>query len=442
MQELAALVPAPQRVTPGGHRTQQKDPPGYLLGIRCKTHLRGYTLHGIITVQSDTQEGGLYTMAAPQWSGGKCKSIQQAKAFFRHNSTERRKDTQHTNPHIDKSKTHLNFSCAGLTYKGRCDAYDARMSEIDMGKPGSGKNARTVMQSVIIYPPAALVNDKAKLRAWFKRAWEKAVERFGPDAIDMAVDFDEVHEYTEPKTGRQRVSLEHGHLWLVPEVGGKLNGKQFSSRAVINGFNAELQAMSLAEFGCPMMDGSKAKGGQTVEQLKAQSEAAAIVAEAEAQREAAARFRVWSEAAAAKELKTAQEAAEAIRSAAEAQAGEILAEAEKARQEAQEARKRAVSDSYRGFMRRRVPGYDQLEAEFVAEGYKQLRQAPADPQPQRTRGKKKQQPAHQSEAPAAAPKQQPAPLELDAAAQARIQGTLASLGYQPQPSEAGEDYQL
>lgn len=221
-------------------------------------------------------------MAAPQWSGGKCKSVQQAKAFFRHNDSERRKETQHTNPHIDKSKTHLNFSVKGLTYEQRCAAYDKRMGEIDQGRTSSGKNARTVMQSVILYPPAGLVDDKDKLREWFYRAGEVAEARFGKNMIDMAVDFDEVHQYRD-KDGQLRMSLEHGHLWLTPEVDGKLNGKQFSRRAVINGFNAELQEMSLREFGCPMMDGTKAKGGQKVENLKAQSAAKEIEAQARAE---------------------------------------------------------------------------------------------------------------------------------------------------------------
>lgn len=252
-------------------------------------------------------------MAAPQWTGtnSKAKSAQTAKALFRHNDAQRRAEVQHSNPHIDKSKTYLNFSYRGLTYEQRCAAYDARMGEIDQGKGGSGKNARTVLQSVILYPPAALAEDSAREKAWFLRAGELAEARFGKNLIDIAYDLDERHEYRD-KDGKLQMSLDHGHMWLVPEVDGKLNGKQFSSRKNIIAFNAELQEMSIREFGCPMMDGSRAKGGKPVEQLKVES--------------------------AAREIKTqATQEAQEILAAAKADAAAIRAEAEKGRQSVQEA---------------------------------------------------------------------------------------------------------
>lgn len=222
-------------------------------------------------------------MAAPQWSGGKWKTIQEAKAQFGHSITSRRKAAQHTNLHIDKSLTEYNFTYRGLDYKQCCDAYDKRMAEIDQGRPGNGKNARTIMQSVILYPPAALAGNREKLRDWFEKAGKLAEDRFGADLIDIAVHFDEVHTYTDPETKEERTSREHAHMWLVPEVDGKLNGKKFSSREVITGFNDELQAMSIKKFGCPMMDGSKAKGGRKVEDMKAASQATEIIAQAEKQ---------------------------------------------------------------------------------------------------------------------------------------------------------------
>lgn len=259
-------------------------------------------------------------MAAPQWSGGKWKTKQEVKSQFGHSINSRRKNAQHTNPHIDKSKTHLNFSYKGLSYRQCCEAYDKRMSEIDMGRAGSGVNARTLMQSVILYPPAGLIEDKARLRDWFVRAGQLAEARFGDNLIDIAYHFDEVHDYTEPKTKETRKSREHGHIFLVPEVAGKLNGKQFSCRKTIVDFNDELQDMSIREFGCPMMDGSKAKGGRRVEDMKAASRAAEIIAQAE---------------------KQAQETAQKAQEEAEAQARVIIAQAQrKAQEAAQEAEER------------------------------------------------------------------------------------------------------
>ena len=211
-------------------------------------------------------------MASTGWNGGKAKSTQQAKAWMRHNSKEERIEANHSNTEIDKSRTPLNFSFRGLSYKQRCAAYDKRMGEIDQGKPGSGKNARTVLQSVTVYAPEALRGDLPKLREWFHRVGELAEQQFRPEnVIDMAVDVDEVHSYLDEQEKVWKLAAEHGHLWLVPEVDGKLNGKQFSRRAAIVKFNDAIQYMTEREFGCAFNDGTKKKRRGTVEQLKART---------------------------------------------------------------------------------------------------------------------------------------------------------------------------
>ena len=211
-------------------------------------------------------------MASAGWNGGKAKTTQQVKAWFRHNSKDERIAANHSNTDIDKSRTPLNWSYRGLSYKARCAAYDKRMGEIDQGKPGSGKNARTVLQAVCVYSPAALRGDLDKLREWFHRVGELAEAQFGAaNVIDMAVDVDEVHEYPDGETGVWRTAAEHGHLWLVPEVDGRLNGKQFSSRAAIIAFNDAIHEMTKKEFDCKWNDGTKQKRRGSVEQMKVQS---------------------------------------------------------------------------------------------------------------------------------------------------------------------------
>ena len=211
-------------------------------------------------------------MASAQWNDGKAKTTQQVKAWFRHNSKEERIEANHSNTDIDKSRTPLNFSFRELDYKGRCEAYDKRISEIDVGKPGSGKNARTILQSVTVYAPEALRGDLSKLKDWFHRVGELAEAQFKPEnVIDMAVDVDEVHEYPDGETGVWRTAAEHGHLWLVPEVDGRLNGKQFSRRAAIITFNDAIHEMTEKEFGCAFNDGTKQKRRGSVEQLKVKS---------------------------------------------------------------------------------------------------------------------------------------------------------------------------
>lgn len=208
-------------------------------------------------------------MAAPQWKGGKCKSVQKAKAYFRHNDKDRRAEAHHANYHIDKSKTHLNFTYRGLDYKGLCKAFDDKMASVDIGRESSGQNARVVLQSVILYPPAALPREKE--REWFMDAGRVMEAQFGDNLLEIQFDMDEEHEYPDKDTGEKRMSRNHGHARLFPEVNGKLNGKQFSTAAAMKRLNAALDKMSVKLYGVPMMDGTKKKGGATVESLKAAS---------------------------------------------------------------------------------------------------------------------------------------------------------------------------
>lgn len=208
-------------------------------------------------------------MAAPQWTGGKCKSVHQAKAFFRHNDKDRRLEAHHANFHIDKSKTKDNFTYRGLDYKGLCKAFDDKMASVDQGKPGSGHNARVVLQSVILYPPPGLPREQEK--DWFMDAGRVMEAQFGDNLLEIQFDMDEEHEYRDAETGEKRMSRNHGHARLFPEKDGKLNGKAFSSRAAITALNHALDVMSVQQYGVHMMDGSKKKGGVSVETLKAKS---------------------------------------------------------------------------------------------------------------------------------------------------------------------------
>lgn len=368
-------------------------------------------------------------MAAVQWSGGKCKNIQQAKAWFRHNTAEERLEANHTNPHIDKAMTKYNFSYKNLDYNGLCSAFDKRMGEVDIGRQSSGKNARVIIQSIIVYPPQG-ITDRATLKKWFNRVGDILTERFGDNFLDMQVDFDENHNYYDKDKKATVMSREHGHARLIPAVDGRLNGKAFSSRAAINGLNDALQDMSIKEFGCPMMDGSKKKGGRTVEQLKAESEAMQIIAAAEA-------------------------SANAIRRAAEDEARKIIAEAEKVRQKASDTLKRAQiafdgmkQDVYdRGFTEYlagmpaskdgRLTGQDFIDKWEKAYREEQREKLGLEPKRRKTGGKQQKQESVVTVKPAEKKQSQ----QLDPAVAARIQATLAELGYQDSRLIAEDDRQ-
>lgn len=290
-------------------------------------------------------------MAAPQWTGGKCKSVQQAKAYFRHNDKDRRAEAHHANYHIDKSKTHENFTYRGLSYKSLCKAFDDKMASVDIGRESSGQNARVVLQSVILYPPPGLPREQEK--DWFLAAGRVMEAQFGDNLLEIQFDMDEAHEYRDAETGEKRMSRNHGHARLFPEKDGKLNGKAFSSRAAITALNHALDVMSVQQYGVHMMDGSKTKGGVSVETLKAKSLRS--------------------------EVEMLEERAGTIISDAMGRAAEITAEA---RRDAHAERRAADDYAYRT---RRKANRDAQETADQAEEDAQAIRAAADLDAQRTR---------------------------------------------------------
>jgi hypothetical protein len=82
---------------------------------------------------------------------------------------------------------------------------------------------------------------------------------------------DERHEYTDAVTGKKRMSMDHIHIPIVAEVGGKLNGKAFSSRKNMRMLNNSIHKMSQDEFGVDFMTGEQSKSKETTESLKYKS---------------------------------------------------------------------------------------------------------------------------------------------------------------------------
>ena len=212
-------------------------------------------------------------MAAVQWTGGKCKGGGEAKAVLRHNDKDERLKHEHTNADIDLAKTKDNYSYRGLTYCQKCRAYDNRLSLLEQGRASSGKNARVTMMSLVIYAPKDLPFDK--IQEWFMAVGDILDSRYGSNFIDLDVHTDELHAYIDPGTREVVTSRVHGHAAIVPDVDGKLNGKQFSARKNISSLNNAIHEMTMKQYGVMFMDGTKKKGTKSVEELKRDSEKAA-----------------------------------------------------------------------------------------------------------------------------------------------------------------------
>lgn len=213
------------------------------------------------------------TMASAKFDGGKCKGGSAAKALMRHNdiSIESRKIAAIENPHIDISKSHLNFSLDKLTYQQRCEKYDKRINELDSTTNTNKRKDRVTMQAIEIPRPADLPEDK--ITSWFSDVYQILINSYGADNVIYAdVHMDEVHDYIDSVTEEWKTSREHGHFGVVPEVDGVLNGKAFFSRKNMRILNNSIETMTKQKYNCKFMTGEKRKSKETINQLKTRSE--------------------------------------------------------------------------------------------------------------------------------------------------------------------------
>ena len=198
----------------------------------------------------------------------KCKGGTEAKAIIRHSDKEERAkpECKHDNPHLDKSKSHLNLAYKNISYAEAKSIYDKRIFELDATTNTNKRSDRVTMFSLEVPRPPKL--KPQQYQRWFNRLCNLVEDWVGSDNfIEGYFHVDEVHDYFDPKEKRWRTSVEHGHLTVIPEIDGKLNGKLFSSKARITALNNEIEKMTMKEFGVHFKTG-KGKRGQSVEEMK------------------------------------------------------------------------------------------------------------------------------------------------------------------------------
>ena len=225
-------------------------------------------------------------MAGVQWSGGKCHGAGEAKALLRHNDRDQRLKYEHSNPDLDTSLTHLNFSYFDKTYFQKALDYDHMMEAVKCKRKSSGKNATVTMQDLVIYCPAEMMDEKTgeydydRVCQWFRDVGKLMEDRYGPCFIDMDVHFDEVHMYIEPLSQKYTWSRVHAHVALIPAVPSYasddppaeeyvLNAKKFSSREAILATNNLIHEMTMDRYGMAYLKGKKKKVSDSVEHMKA-----------------------------------------------------------------------------------------------------------------------------------------------------------------------------
>lgn len=203
----------------------------------------------------------------------KLHSAVEVKRMLRHCDSDKRLEDNHSNKNINKDRTHLNRQQFG--YEEASRRYDDRIAELDRNPKANRKSNRVTAFGLEIPVPLGFDTlDSQQKTAWYQMALDECVSFAGgaQNLIGWYTHEDEKHDYMHSKTGEQKTSREHLHVFVVPEMDGKLGAYKFSSASRMKKINKAIHQRSVKEFGLKFMDGSKGKSNEEVEDLKRMSD--------------------------------------------------------------------------------------------------------------------------------------------------------------------------
>lgn len=230
-------------------------------------------------------------MASVDWLK---RTKQAAGALQRHNNQDKRQELEHSNPDIDKSRTHLNY-CIGC--RDYADAYKAmckRVDEVDAINPPLKKvdPDKRIVCHALETPCPEEIYKAGRSEEFFNELHKVFQDFFGAENVNgTCVHLDEIHNYID-KDGKEKTSLAHAHTLVTDYVEWTdkvkdkqtkevtirerkgINGKNFETIPRLNALNKAVNDMVLEKFGVAFNTGELARKEKT-EVLKARSELAA-----------------------------------------------------------------------------------------------------------------------------------------------------------------------
>lgn len=198
----------------------------------------------------------------------KIKGAGDAKAMLRHADAKERERHEHSNRELDKSLSYLNVDCLDVgSYTDKCNRYDSRIRELDDTTNTNKRADRVTLFGLNIPVPEGM--DYKTAAHFCQDVTELLCETYGRNNVIAAdTHFDEIHEYMD--FGEMRTSRAHLHAYVVPEINGQLNGKEFSSRKNMIQINKAIDELSRERYQMPFMTYETARK-RTVEELKDKS---------------------------------------------------------------------------------------------------------------------------------------------------------------------------
>jgi hypothetical protein len=176
--------------------------------------------------------------------------------------------TNHSNKQIDTSKTRDNESGFDLSCEQAIEKFEQRINTLDNTTNTNKRKDRVEMFSLEVPIPQEFCDEDLMVE-FANLAIEQITDKYGDEnLIEVYLHVDEVHSYVDAKTKQVKQSLPHLHVCMVPEIEGKLKGKEFSSKKNMRDLNKRIDEECKKQFGISFMTGTRKKSNYTVEELK------------------------------------------------------------------------------------------------------------------------------------------------------------------------------
>lgn len=201
------------------------------------------------------------------------------KALLRHCDKNERLKAEHSNEDINKEMTWKNAQFCG-SYEEVCNYFDDILRELDSKPKANTRYDRVVAYAIEgTLPEPDEEKDTQKQRDAWIAGIEKVIKREYPEMVVLAkyIHYDEVHEYINPENGERVFSRPHVHMYVMPVIEGRLNGKKFfQHKTSLIQLHRQIDDLTRSIYGFSYGNGTKKKSFDSVEHLKYESKKAEL----------------------------------------------------------------------------------------------------------------------------------------------------------------------
>lgn len=195
----------------------------------------------------------------------KIKNRSSARALMKHCDKIERLKNEHSNKDINKKETNNNLQLyEDETIKQTMTRFTDRIKELDSTSNTNKRKDRVELFSLDIPIPHGIPE-----KEFFVFMCESFKKVYGEkNIVNMYLHTDEKHSYIDTKAKEEKMSLNHIHAFLVPEIEGKLQGKLFSSKNRMRDLNKAIDNYCKKTYSVPFLTGDKIRSKEKVEELK------------------------------------------------------------------------------------------------------------------------------------------------------------------------------